>query len=114
QMLVEIAGIRLLNLDEFDESGEARLQVTDNQEKVLHQSRILAALAESIASLPERERLVGSLYYEQELQMDEGGKVLGLDKSTVSRAHGRALLNLRNALSDWRAEPRAPTSSPGD
>jgi len=33
--------------------------------------------------------------------MDEVGKVLGLSKSTVCRAHGRALLMLRNALADW-------------
>ena len=58
------------------------------------------ALAASIASLPERERLVVSLYYEHELNMEEVGAVLGLNKSTICRAHGRALLMLRNALAD--------------
>jgi RNA polymerase sigma factor FliA len=114
RVLVEIAGIRLLPLDEFDEGGEERLKVTGNQETSLHQNRVLAALAESIALLPERERLVISLYYEHELNMDEVGQVLGLNKSTVCRAHGRALLMLRTALGDWSAAAGAPQQATGD
>ena len=40
--------------------------------------------------------------------MEEVGEVLGLDKSTISRTHGRALLMLRNALADWSADPVRP------
>jgi RNA polymerase sigma factor FliA len=101
RVLIEIAGMRLLHLDDFDDSGEERLRAVDNQETILHQNRAVAALTESVASLPQREQLVLSLYYEHELNMDEVGKVLGLNKSTVCRAHGRALLMLRNALGDW-------------
>ena len=100
QVLVELAGIRLLDLDGFDESREPALQITDNREESLHHHRMAAALAASIASLPERERLVVSLYYEHDLNMEEVGAVLGLNKSTICRAHGRALLMLRNALAD--------------
>jgi RNA polymerase sigma factor for flagellar operon FliA len=100
QVLVELAGIRLLDLDGFDESREPALQITDNREELLHHHRMAAALAASIASLPERERLVVSLYYEHELNMEEVGAVLGLNKSTICRAHGRALLMLRNVLAD--------------
>jgi RNA polymerase sigma factor FliA len=113
RILVEIAGLRLLQLDTFDEAGEDGLQVTANQETTLLRTGILAALAGSIASLPERERLVVSLYYEHELNMDELGKILGLNKSTVCRAHGRALLMLRNALSEW-AEADAAQPLAGD
>ncbi|GEM_PF-91055 len=100
-VLVEIAGIRLLQIDEFDESDDGVLRVADTQDATLDRSRMMAALAQSIAVLPEREKLVVSLYYEQELNMEEVGKVLGLDKSTVCRAHGRALLMLRSALGGW-------------
>ncbi|HYM72452.1 MAG TPA: sigma-70 family RNA polymerase sigma factor, partial [Stellaceae bacterium] len=110
-VLLEIAGIRLLQIDEFDESDDDRLHAADNQDAVLDRSRMMAALAESIAALPEREKLVLSLYYEQELNMDEVGAVLGLDKSTVSRVHGRALLMLRGALADWRADAAEPPGS---
>ena len=46
--------------------------------------------------------------------MEEVGKVLGLDKSTVCRAHGRALLMLRDVLADWRGEAASPLSGSGD
>ncbi len=105
KILVEIAGISLLDLDACDDARETALQVAGNQEEALRLSRITESLAKSIASLPTRERLVVSLYYEQELNMEEVGEVLGLDKSTISRTHGRALLMLRNALADWSADP---------
>jgi RNA polymerase sigma factor for flagellar operon FliA len=80
----------------------------------LHESRAAAALAEAIASLPERERLVVSLYYEHELNMQEIGEVLGLNKSTICRTHGRALLMLRNVLADWRFSADLPLQAGGD
>jgi len=110
-VLVEIAGIRLLDIAEFDESGDDRLQAVDDQDAALDRSRMMAALAASISALPEREKLVLSLYYEQELNMEEVGAVLGLDKSTVCRVHGRALLMLRDVLADWRAEAASPPGS---
>ena len=109
--LVEIAGIRLLDIAEFDETGEDPLHAVDDQDADLDRSRMMALLAEAITALPEREKLVLSLYYEQELNMEEVGAVLGLDKSTVSRVHGRALLMLRDVMADWRAEAAAPLGS---
>lgn len=100
RVLIDTAGMRLLQIDEFDESAEPQLQVAGNQETSLHRGRLMTALTQAIAALPEREKLVVSLYYEHELNMEEVGRVLDLDKSTVCRAHGRALLHLRAALGD--------------
>jgi RNA polymerase sigma factor FliA len=111
--LVEIAGIRLLDIAEFDDTADDPLRAADDQDAVLDKNRMMAALADSIAALPEREKLVLSLYYEQELNMEEVGAVLRLDKSTVCRIHGRALLMLRDTLADWRAEA-SPPSGTGD
>jgi RNA polymerase sigma factor FliA len=107
ELLVETAGISIFDLDTFDDGVEAALQVAGDQEEQLRQRRITAALAAAIIELPQRERMVISLYYEHELNMEEVGEVLGLDKSTISRSHGRALLMLRNALAEWgtAAEP---------
>jgi RNA polymerase sigma factor FliA len=110
-VLVEIAGIRLLDIADFDETGDDPLQAADDQDAALDRSRMAEALAGSIAALPEREKLVLSLYYEQELNMEEVGAVLGLDKSTVCRVHGRALLMLRDLLADWRTEAVRPPGS---
>jgi len=109
--LVEIAGIRLLDIAEFD---DGRLHATDDQDAALDKNRMMTALSESIASLPEREKLVLSLYYEQELNMEEVGAVLGLDKSTVCRVHGRALLMLRDVLGDWGTEATSLLPGSGD
>jgi RNA polymerase sigma factor FliA len=107
ELLVEAAGISVFDLDTLDGGAEAALQIAGNQEEVLRQRRITAALAAAITALPQRERTVISLYYEHELNMEEVGEVLGLDKSTISRSHGRALLMLRDALADW-----GPASEP--
>src|SRR6185437_311237 len=112
--LVEIAGIRLLQIDEFDDADDRGLQVADDTDAGLDRAEMLARLARSIAALPEREKIVVSLYYEQELNMDEVGKVLGLDKSTVCRAHGRALLMLRSALGGWGTAGGMSPSAAGD
>ncbi|HEX4113007.1 MAG TPA: sigma-70 family RNA polymerase sigma factor [Stellaceae bacterium] len=102
ELLVEVAGIRLLELDEIIDREEDLATGTDNPEATLHHDRIVAALAGAVESLPDREKLVVSLYYERNLNMDEVGEILGFDKSTVCRAHGRALLMLRSALQGWK------------
>jgi RNA polymerase sigma factor FliA len=113
-LLVEIAGINLLHIDEFDDGDGGRLSAADDQDAEIDRARMMTALAESIAALPEREKLVLSLYYEQELNMEEVGSVLGLDKSTVCRVHGRALLMLRDVLADWRGGAAETPSGSGD
>ena len=54
-----------------------------------------AAMAEAIRSLPEREALVMSLYYVEELNLKEIGEVLGVSESRVCQIHGQALARLR-------------------
>jgi RNA polymerase sigma factor for flagellar operon FliA len=58
-------------------------------------------LAAGIQSLPEREKLVLSLYYDDELNLREIGEVLGVSESRVCQIHGQALLRLRSRLSGW-------------
>lgn len=108
QILVDSAGLSLLELDAIDNAAEPALHIAGGQEEALRQNRVSAALASSIAALPPRERLVVSLYYEHELNMEEVGEVLRLDKSTISRSHGRALLMLKSSLAEW-SDPAEPT-----
>jgi RNA polymerase sigma factor FliA len=61
-----------------------------------------AALAQAIRELPERERLVMSLYYDDELNMKEIGAVLKVTESRVCQLHGQALVRLKARLADWR------------
>jgi RNA polymerase sigma factor for flagellar operon FliA len=55
------------------------------------------AIIDAIQALPERERLVLSLYYEQELNLKEIGAVLKVTESRVCQLHGQALLRLKVA-----------------
>jgi RNA polymerase sigma factor for flagellar operon FliA len=60
------------------------------------------ALGDAIGELPEREQLVLSLYYEQELNLREIGAVLEVSESRVCQIHGQAMLRLRARLGEWR------------
>lgn len=59
------------------------------------------SLQAAIAGLPERERMVMSLYYDDELTLKEIGAVLGVTESRVCQLHGQALVRLRSKLTEW-------------
>lgn len=60
------------------------------------------SLSRAVSTLPEREKLVMSLYYDQELNLREIGELLGVTESRVCQIHGQAVLRLRARLRDWR------------
>ena len=55
-------------------------------------------LADAISRLPEREKLVITLYYYEELTLREIGEVLGVTESRVSQLHTKAILRLKARL----------------
>mgnify|MGYP006283938185 CR=1 FL=1 len=63
---------------------------------------IATALKSAIEALPERERLVMSLYYGDEMNLKEIGAVLGVSESRISQLHGQAVARLRARLAAWR------------
>lgn len=73
-----------------DESSDALSMTTMKELK--------AVIARNIDILPEKEKLVISLYYSDELTMKEIGQVLGITESRVSQIHGQAIIRLRNKL----------------
>jgi RNA polymerase sigma factor for flagellar operon FliA len=70
------------------------------------QTELREALGEAIARLPEREKLVVTLYYYEELTLREIGEVLGVTESRVSQLHTKAILRLKARLAG--ATSRAP------
>ena len=62
-------------------------------------SELTSMLAQAIEELPEKERLVLSLYYYEEFTMKEIGALLGVNESRVSQLHTKATLRLRGRLS---------------
>lgn len=61
-------------------------------------------IAKAIDTLPEKERLMISLYYYEELTMKEIGEVLGITESRVSQIHSKAVFKLRNKLRELISE----------
>jgi RNA polymerase sigma factor for flagellar operon FliA len=99
---------RLVSMDDLTiEVGEAREQQAElgiNPEDplgALESSAFRQGLIEAIGGLPEREKLVLALYYDDELNLKEIGAVLGVGESRVCQIHGQAMIRLRARLRDW-------------
>ena len=67
-------------------------------EQLMDQSELRDRIADAIAALPEREKLVVALYYYENLTLREIGEVLGVTESRVSQLHTKAVLRLRAKL----------------
>jgi RNA polymerase sigma factor for flagellar operon FliA len=67
-------------------------------EALLAQSELKDRLADAIAALPEREKLVIALYYYENLTLREIGEVLGVTESRISQLHTKAVLRLKSRL----------------
>ncbi len=107
QKLSDGAGHQLIYFDDFksgsDDSSDHFLDrhCQDNSHdplQALLQEGFRAALIEAIDALPEREKLLMGLYYEQALNLKEIGAVLGVTESRVSQLHSQAVARLRNHL----------------
>jgi RNA polymerase sigma factor for flagellar operon FliA len=69
--------------------------------EAVEKDKFKEALAKAISGLPERERLVMSLYYKEELNLRETGEVLGVSESRVCQIHSQALIRLKSRMSEW-------------
>ncbi|WP_336366927.1 RNA polymerase sigma factor FliA [Marinobacter sp. C2H3] len=102
--LSDANGGRLFSLDELNESGELPIDHTDDDDNPLDglsEDAFRRSLAQAIDELPEREKLVLSLYYQEELNLKEIGAVIGVSESRVSQIHSQAAHRLRGRLADW-------------
>jgi RNA polymerase sigma factor for flagellar operon FliA len=108
ESLTDIARSSIAALDElWSVSGEGdQVSLMDTiedetgprPEAALDETEMREALADAIARLPEREKLVVTLYYYEELTLREIGEVLGVTESRVSQLHTKAILRLKARL----------------
>jgi len=102
----QMSGISFISFEELgfsskDEKGKLINYLVDSDDDALVMTRLKelkAAVAGAIEQLPEKERLVISLYYLDELTMKETGNVLNVTESRVSQIHSQAVMRLRAKL----------------
>lgn len=107
QLLGDLKGLEIgtLHVERNEESGEEELAYVPGRPEEDPLFRCLRGelqerLADAIANLPERERIVMTLYYYEEMTMREIGMALGVVESRVSQVHASAIVHLRAALRD--------------
>jgi RNA polymerase sigma factor FliA len=110
QLLGDLKGLEIgtLHIEHNENSGEEELAYVPSrpEDDPLFQclrGELEERLADAIANLPDRERLVMTLYYYEEMTMREIGLALGVVESRVSQVHASAVVHLRAALRDLAA-----------
>lgn len=106
QALSELSALTVLSFRDLEE-GETEFQLPaqgGEPEDAAARGDFTRCLAQAIARLPERERLVLDLYYRRQLSLKEIGAVLDLSESRICQVHSSAVIRLRAMLADWRGE----------
>ena len=106
-LLESVRGATLASVEDMTDRGcEAELAdamgagMAEGPDGTLERAEVKALLMDALDSLPEKERLVLSLYYYEELTMREVGDVLSVTESRVSQLHAKALSRLRFRLAE--------------
>ncbi|MEM6545533.1 MAG: RNA polymerase sigma factor FliA [Pseudomonadota bacterium] len=100
QLAGRLACARMTHIEDSEEAAMAESEHANPFQEVGDEAS-RRALADAIQNLPEKERLMMSLYYSEDLNLKEIGAVLGVSESRVSQIHGQALARLRSALRAW-------------
>lgn len=106
--MAEISSAGLVALDEMLSPGRDKATVRDllpdprgvDPEAAFQEEESKRALAEAINRLPDRERLVLTLYYYEGLTLSEIGEVLGVTESRVCQIHTKSVMSLRHRMTE--------------
>lgn len=108
-LLQEARGYQIVSYEDF--SGDDEDSFLDRHAlghgadplEMLEERSVRESLVAGIAELPERERMVMGMYYEQELNLREIGEVLGVSESRVCQIHTQAIARLRVKMKEAMA-----------
>lgn len=108
QMLNEVSAGKIMGIEDLGVSEDVitteQNRGNDSPLEDLMQGAFQKALAHAITTLPEREAIVLSLYYDEELNLREIGEVLEVSESRVSQIHSQAMLKLKSRMKSWQAD----------
>jgi len=104
-LVKDAAGCQLLSYEDIASTGGGREGTSAAQMQgpyqELQEEDFKQGLVDKITSLPERERLVMALYYDEEFNLREIGEILGVSEGRVCQIHGQALVRLRARMTNW-------------
>ncbi|VAW44544.1 RNA polymerase sigma factor for flagellar operon [hydrothermal vent metagenome] len=103
-ILQDTNSVHLLSIDQPDHEELSEDRMVSNRMtpfSELVESGFQEALVSNISSLPDKEKLVMSLYYDEELNLKEIGEVLSVSESRVSQIHSQAIKRIRSRMTDW-------------
>ncbi len=102
RILQDASGHKILSFEDIGSGDESLLDSIPNPQgellDLVQKDDLKSLVATAIASLPERERLVMALYYDEELNLREIGAVIGVSESRVSQIHSQAVIRLQARL----------------
>lgn len=103
QILRDSSIAQVFSIDDSEESVDHKIEMSSDSDpdKEYIDDKFHAELTTAIETLPDRERLVMSLYYEEEMNLREIGSLIEVSESRVCQIHGKALAMLRAKLSEW-------------
>lgn len=104
QLMEEVHSLSFMSLEDFHEDDEGSSfgflnflsdNGTENPQNQMMAKQLLQVLGDAIESLPEKERLVVTLYYYEELNLKEIGEIMSLTESRISQLHSQAVIRLK-------------------
>lgn len=106
EMLTDARGHQLVYYEDFNNDGDdpVELNVSDGRPgplDAIQDGGMQQALVLAIDDLPEREKMVMAMYYQEDLNLKEVGAVMGVSESRVCQIHTQAIMRLRVKLKDW-------------
>lgn len=104
-MLLDTSNGKILEMDEFETGIDGKVELSNhgsNPYDDMAKQRFQSTLSAQIKTLPEREALVLSLYYDEELNLKDIGQILDVSESRVSQIHSQAMHRLRAKLQVWQ------------
>lgn len=106
-MLTDGGGHQLIYYEDFHESDEGEhfldryaVDLVDDPLQSLLNAGFRQAVIQAIEALPEREKILMGLYYEQEMNLKEIGAIMGVSESRVSQLHSQAIARMRARLKE--------------
>ncbi len=106
-ILNDVSSGKIIGIDDLGVSEDSLISDENSTEdepyNQIEQTVFKRALSDCISTLPERESIVLSLYYDEELNLREIGQVLDVSESRVSQIHSQAMHRLKARMQSWKS-----------